>query len=317
MSEKKFLWTEKYRPQGFDDVIMHASLKNFFDNISDQIPNMIFHGPPGTGKSTIGFILGRRLDADTIIINGSSERNIDTLRSTIREFASTVTLDASSPHKLIIIEESDYTNQQSFQPALRRVIEEYADNCRFIFTCNYLHKMIEPLRSRTTQVNFNIPPAEKVSYMGKLHGRMCQILDIEGVPYDPKAVADRIYSTYPDNRQLLNSLQSEARTYGNIDSSNETEAGNLDRLVNLLASRVQNTSQKFSEIRKWIINNPETPAQLFTTLYKRFAENSEYMDKLPHIVLIIAEYQYKSAFAADQELNTTAALVEISGLFDE
>ena len=317
MSEKKFLWTEKYRPQGFDDVIMHASLKNFFDNISDQIPNMIFHGPPGTGKSTIGFILGRRLDADTIIINGSSERNIDTLRSTIREFASTVTLDASSPHKLIIIEESDYTNQQSFQPALRRVIEEYADNCRFIFTCNYLHKMIEPLRSRTTQVNFNIPPAEKVSYMGKLHGRMCQILDIEGVPYDPKAVADRIYSTYPDNRQLLNSLQSEARTYGNIDSSNETEAGNLDRLVNLLSSRVQSTSQKFSEIRKWIINNPETPAQLFTTLYKRFAENSEYMDKLPHIVLIIAEYQYKSAFAADQELNTTAALVEISGLFDE
>ena len=318
-NQKKFLWTEKYRPQTFDDVIFpHPSIADFFKSITHQIPNMILHGPPGTGKSTAGFILGKQIGADTLIINGSLERNIDTLRTTIQEFASTVTLSADSPHKLVIIEEADYTNQQSFQPALRRVMEEYADNCRFIFTCNYVKKLIEPLRSRSVEIDFRVPPNVKSQYLVKTHQHLCQVLQNENIPHDPEVVAKHIFNCYPDIRKTLGLLQSIANSQGTVNADEQvSQDANFEDLVKLLTNTYMNTTQKFSDIRKWVNNNPVEAAHFFTDLYKKMTEMNCPDEKIPSIILIIAEYQYKANFVADQEINTVAALLEISVLFDD
>ena len=307
MSE--YLWVEKYRPKKISDCILPEDTKNTFTQFLKQkeIPNLLLSGTQGTGKTTVARALCEELGADYIIINGSDEgRQIDTLRNKIKNFASTVSLTEQSAHKVVIIDEADYMNAESVQPALRNFIETFHNNCRFIFTCNYKNKILPALHSRCTIIDFAIKNGQKVKTAKALLDRLSKVLTDEDVAFDKKVLAELIQKYYPDFRRTINELQRYS-VRGKIDSGilfSLSEA-NTKELVKILKEK------RFNDMRKWVINNlDKEPSSLFTTIYE-LMYNSLQAQSLPQSILIIAGYQYKSAFVADQEINMVACLTEI------
>ena len=307
MSE--YLWVEKYRPKKISECILSEDIKNTFTEFLKQkeIPNLLLSGTAGTGKTTVARALCEELGADYIIINGSDEgRQIDTLRNKIKNFASTVSLTEHSNHKVVIIDEADYMNAESVQPALRNFIETFYKNCRFILTCNYPYKFIEPLRSRFTQIDFKIVNGQKVKTATALLTRLGKILDEQEVSYDKKVLAELIQKHYPDFRKTINELQRYS-VNGKIDSGifyNQKEAD----IKSLFASLKK---KDFNETRKWVVNSLSVaPADLFRIIYDSSKDHLQ-PQSVPQAILLLAGYQYKSAFVADQEINMVACLTEI------
>lgn len=305
--DDQYLWVEKYRPQKIDDCILPESMKNNFKQYLEQgeLPTFLFSGTAGVGKTTVAKALCEEVGADWIMINGSDEgRQIDVLRNKIKNFASTVSL--TDAKKVVIIDEADYMNADSVQPALRSFIEEFSNNCRFIFTCNFKHRIIEPLRSRCANIEFKVDSKEKQVIAAQFFKRVTQILKNENVEFEPKVVAELITQHFPDYRRILNELQRYSVS-GKIDSG---------MLVNLTAESYKDLvkvlkERNFTEVRKWVAKNSDadTPV-LFRELYDNA---SEYMEAstIPNLILVLADYQYKAAFVADQELNIMAAMTEI------
>ena len=307
MSE--YLWVEKYRPKKIEDCILSQDIKETFSQFLSQkeIPNLLLSGTAGTGKTTVARALCEELGADYIIINGSDEgRQIDTLRHKIKNFASTVSLTETSNHKVVIIDEADYMNADSVQPALRNFIETFYNNCRFIFTCNYKNKIIPALHSRCTVVDFTIKNGQKVKTAKSFMERMSNVLTDENIEFDKKVLAELIQKYYPDFRRTINELQRYS-VRGKIDSGilySLSEANNKE-LVKLLKEK------KFTDMRKWVVQNiDKEPQALFRGIYDTLYESLD-AKSVPQSVLIIAGYQYKAAFVADQEINMVACLTEI------
>jgi DNA polymerase III delta prime subunit len=304
-----FLWVEKYRPRKIQDCILSEDLKNTFLEFvkKKEIPNLLLSGTAGTGKTTVARALCEEIGVDYIIINGSDEgRQIDTLRNKIKNFASTISLTKEANHKVVIIDEADYMNAESVQPALRNFIETFFNNCRFIFTCNYKNKIIPALHSRCTVIDFRIVNGQKVKTATQLMDRLSIILKDEGVEFDKKVLAEVIQKYYPDFRRTINELQRYS-VRGKIDSGilfSLSEENNKDLIVKL-------KDKDFNGMRKWVIQNlDKEPSALFTSIYDNLYEHLE-PKSIPQAVLIIAGYQYKAAFVADQEINMVACLTEI------
>ena len=303
-----FIWVEKYRPQQIDECILPDHIKKTFQDFVNQgeIPNMLLSGPPGIGKTTVAKALCKQLGVDYYVINGSDEgRFLDTVRNNAKNFASTVSLTSQSKHKVIIIDEADNTTSD-VQLLLRASIEEFSGNCRFIFTCNYKNKIIEPLHSRCSVVEFSIKGKEKVKIAGLFFKRLQQILDTEKISYDPPVLAEIINKHFPDWRRVLNECQRYSVS-GKIDSG--ILATFSDVSVNDLIRNLKD--KNFPEVRKWVVDNLDNDSsvllrRLYDSLYETLVPNS-----IPAAVLIIAKYQYQIAFVADQEINLLAALTEI------
>lgn len=301
-----FLWVEKYRPQTIDECVLPDSLKKTFKEFieSGQLPNFLFCGGAGVGKTTVAKALCNEIGAEYLFINGSEESGIDTLRTKIKNFASTISLTDSK--KVVILDEADYLNPNSTQPALRAFIEEFSSNCRFIFTCNYKQKIIEPLHSRCAVVDFKIENTEKPALATEFFKRTTNILKTEGIEFDQKAVAELITKYFPDFRRVLNELQRYSVS-GKIDSGvliNLTEESFKELIKNL-------KEKNFTEVRKWVAKNGDSDGiNIFRQLYDSATSNIE-VSSIPQLVLILADYQHKAAFVADHEINLMAALTEI------
>ena len=303
-----FIWVEKYRPQQIDECILPDHIKKTFQDFVNQgeIPNMLLSGPPGIGKTTVAKALCKQLGVDYYVINGSDEgRFLDTVRNNAKNFASTVSLTSQSKHKVIIIDEADNTTSD-VQLLLRASIEEFSGNCRFIFTCNYKNKIIEPLHSRCAVVEFGIKGKHKQEIAAAFFGRLIHILDQERIDADKKVLAELINKHFPDWRRVLNECQRYS-VGGKIDSG--ILAHFSDVRVNDL---VNNLKQKdYAEVRKWCVNNLDNdPAVLMRRIYDSLYE-SLIPATIPAAVLILAKYQYQIAFVADQEINLLACLTEI------
>jgi len=302
-----FLWVEKYRPRTVSECVLPESTKQVFQQIVDtgEIPNMMFTGTAGLGKTTIAKALCNQLGCDYIMINGSEEGNIDTLRNKIKRFASTVSL--AGDVKVVILDEADYLNPQSTQPALRGFIEEFSDNCRFILTCNFKNRIIEPLHSRCGVYEFNITKKDLPELCGKFFERSKMILKEEGVEIpDTKLLADLIMRFAPDWRRVLNELQRSSSS-GTLDLSSlgSKANGNYDALFSSLKSK------DFKKMRSWVTNNIDVDASvIFRSIYDNMYEKVD-PSSIPQLVLILADYQYKNAFVADHELNMVACMTEI------
>jgi DNA polymerase III delta prime subunit len=303
-----FIWVERYRPKTIEDCILPESTKKTFQEFLNkgEIPNMLLAGPPGIGKTTVAKALCNELGVDVYVINGSDEgRFLDTVRNNAKNFASTVSLSSDAKHKVVIIDEADNTGND-VQLLLRAFIEEFAGNCRFIFTCNYKNKIIEPLHSRCAVIDFGIKGKEKSSLAGSFFKRLQNILDAEGVRYDPKVLAELINKHFPDWRRVLNECQRYS-VGGEIDSG--ILASFSDISVNELVKNLKD--KNFPEVRKWVVSNLDNDAshllrRIYDSCYDCLSPQS-----IPAAVLVIAKYQYQCAFVADQEINLLAALTEI------
>ena len=303
-----FIWVEKYRPKTIDDCILPDRIKNTFKEFlqEGEIPNLLLAGPPGIGKTTVAKALCQQLGCDYYVINGSDEgRFLDTVRNQAKNFASTVSLTASANHKVIIIDEADNTTSD-VQLLLRASIEEFSKNCRFIFTCNYKNKIIEPLHSRCTVVDFTINKRDKPTIATQFFSRLTYILEEEKVETDKKVVAQLINQHFPDWRRVLNECQRYSVS-GKIDSG--ILAVFSDVAVNDL---IKNLKQKnFSEVRKWVVTNLDNDTSvLLRRIYDSLYDTLEH-HSIPAAVLILGKYQYQIAFVADQEINLLACLTEI------
>jgi DNA polymerase III delta prime subunit len=304
----EFLFVEKYRPQVIDDCILPDDTKKTFKEFVEkgEIPNLLLAGPPGIGKTTIAKALCNELGADFYVINGSDEgRFLDTVRNQAKNFASTVSLTGSSKHKVIIIDEADNTGND-VQLLLRANIEAFYNNCRFIFTCNYKNKIIEPLHSRCAVIDFTIKGKQKTQLAGSFFKRLQNILDAEGIEYDQKVVAELVSKHFPDFRRVLNECQRYS-TGGQIDAG--ILASFSDISVNELIKHLK--EKNFTEVRKWVVSNLDNDAavllrRVYDSCYDCLSSAS-----IPAAVLVIAKYQYQCAFVADQEINLLAALTEI------
>ena len=306
MSE--FLWVEKYRPQKIEDCILPSRIKDTFQQIVDQgnVPNLLLSGTAGIGKTTVAKALCKQLGVDYYVINGSDEgRFLDTVRSQAKNFASTVSLLGGSSRKVIIIDEADNTTHD-VQLLLRGFIEEFHKTCSFIFTCNFKNKIIEPIHSRCSCIEFGIQKNEKQQIMASFFSRLNNILDEEGVAYDKKVVAELIQRHFPDWRRVLNELQRYS-TSGSIDTGilSAMIDTNIDRLVDFLHKK------DYAAVRQWVVDNLDNDPNiilrnLYDSLYAKLESRS-----IPAAVLIIAKYQYQIAFVADQEINLLAAMTEI------
>ena len=306
MFGESFLWVEKYRPKTIEECVLPDRIKTLFEQISleGRIPNMILSGGPGMGKTTVAKALCNEVGCDFLMINGSEESGIDVLRTKIRGYASTVSFDGK--RKVVILDEADYLNPQSTQPALRSFIEEFEKHCSFIMTCNYINRIIEPLHSRCQTIDFKINKEEKLNVGSNFGKRLYTILDQEKVDYDKKVVAEVLMKHFPDYRRVLNELQKYSK-YGNIDSGILSQVSELD-LSELMKYM---KDKKFNEVRKWVVNNLDNdPQKVYRKIYD-IAENHIQTSSIPQLVLILADSQYKSAFAADHELNLVACLVEV------
>ena len=303
-----FIWVEKYRPTTIDECILPKSIKQTFQDFVDrgEIPNMLLSGPPGIGKTTVAKALCNQLGADYYVINGSDEgRFLDTVRTNAKNFASTVSLTSESKHKVIIIDEADNTTSD-VQLLLRASIEEFSKNCRFIFTCNYKNKIIDPLHSRCSVVDFSVNKKDKPTIAAQFFSRLNSILEEEKVEADKKVLAELINKHFPDWRRVLNECQRYAVS-GKIDSG--ILAAFSDVAVNDL---IKNLKQKnFAEVRKWVVTNMDNDTSvLLRRIYDSLYDSLEH-SSIPAAVLIIAKYQFQIAFVADQEINLLAALTEI------
>jgi len=303
-----FIWVEKYRPTTIDECILPKSIKKTFQDFVDrgEIPNMLLSGPPGIGKTTVAKALCNQLGADYYVINGSDEgRFLDTVRTNAKNFASTVSLTSDSKHKVIIIDEADNTTSD-VQLLLRASIEEFSKNCRFIFTCNYKNKIIDPLHSRCTVVDFSINKKDKPTIATQFFSRLTNILEQEKIDTDKKVVAQLINQHFPDWRRVLNECQRYSVS-GKIDSG--ILAVFSDVAVNDLIKSLK--EKNFSEVRKWVVANLDNDtSMLLRRIYDSLYDSLEH-STIPAAVLIIAKYQYQIAFVADQEINLLAALTEI------
>ena len=303
---KEFLWVEKYRPLNIDDCVLPKGLiKTFREFVNNnEIPNLLLCGSAGVGKTTIARALCEQLDADYILINGSEESGIDVLRNKIKGFASTVSL--SGGRKVVILDEADYLNPQSTQPALRGFIEEFSKNCRFIFTCNFANRIISPLHSRCSVIEFKIPKQETPEVARNFMVRVQNILEQEGVEYDKQVIVELITKYIPDWRRVLNELQRYSAG-GTIDVgilSNSTDM-HIDEVIDYIKTK------NFTKLRKWVVNNMDNdPHVVFRKVYDKLNDVMTPAG-VSQAVVIIAEYGYKSAFVVDQEINTVACLTEI------
>ena len=300
------LLVEKYRPATIDDCILPVSLKETFKDIvgSGECQNLLLTGGAGCGKTSVARALCNELDADNILINCSEDGNIDTLRTKIRTFASTVSISGNK--KVVILDEFDYSNANSIQPALRGAIEEFADNCRFIITCNYKNRIISPIHSRCTNIEFTIPSEEKPTLAGQFMQRVKTILDKEAIPYEDKILAQLITKYFPDFRRDLNELQRYS-VAGIIDIGILSQIGEVQVKELAVAMKGKN----FTEARKWVVSNLDnSQTELFRKIYDGL---HDYVtpSSIPQAILILADYQHKAAFVADQEINLTACIVEL------
>jgi DNA polymerase III delta prime subunit len=304
VSKEQFLWVEKYRPHKLDDCILpDDQLKTFREFVATgEIPNMLLCGSAGVGKTTIARAICEELECDYIIINGSEESGIDVLRTKIREFASSVSFGGKT--KVVILDEADYLNPNSTQPALRAFIEEFANNCRFIFTCNFKNRIIAPLHSRTAVIEFKLTKADRPKMAGRFMKRLSDILATENVTFDEKVVAEVLKKHFPDYRRVLNELQRYSVS-GTIDEGilvNVQEV-NMKELVTSLKSK------DFKKMRNWVVDNIDNdPNLIFRKIYDTILDEVKYPSQL---VLLLADYQYKAAFAANPEINLVACLAEI------
>ena len=301
----EFLWVEKYRPKTIQETILPDDLKETFQKIVDsgEIPNMLFTGTAGLGKTTVARAICNELGLDYIVINGSEEGNIDTLRGKIKQFASSVSL--SGGYKVVILDEADYLNPQSTQPALRGFIEEFSQNCRFILTCNFKNRVIEPLHSRCGVYEFNVKTNKDRATLGQQFFSRCRdILRNEGIEYNGKTVANLVMKHFPDFRRGLNELQR-----GSIGGSITTDIIVEDN--SKYSDLYKHLKEKdFKKMRQWVVNNIDLePASIFRGVYDSVEGNVK-PESVPQLILILADYQYKNAFVADHELNLVACLTE-------
>ena len=302
-----FLWVEKYRPKRVEDTILPSNLKATFQQIVDQdnVPNLILAGRAGVGKTTIAKAMLEEIGADYIVINGSMNGNIDTLRVEIANFASTVSFTGG--RKYVILDEADYLNANSTQPALRNFMEEFSKNCGFILTCNFKNRIIEPLHSRCSVIEFAIPNSEKADMAAQFFKRVKQILDDEGVEYDSKAVAAVVQTYFPDWRRALNELQRYSAT-GRIDSG--ILANKSDDNINTLFAHLK--GRNFTEMRKWVAENSDIEsAVLYRQLYDKMPEKVKSTTSIAESIVVLAQYQYQEAFVANPEINRVAALATL------
>jgi replication factor C small subunit len=305
---KEFVWAQKYRPQSVEECVLPAATKAMAQALvkKGEIPNMIFSGGPGMGKTTLAFALAKDIGCDSMYINASVDNGIDTLRYKIQTFASTMSLEGDDKPKIVILDEADGLTP-AMQAGLKSFIESFSENCRFIFTANNKHKLIEPIHSRCNHIDFTLNPADKPAIASAIMKRCVDILDMESVKYDKAAVAALVKKTFPDFRRTLNDLQRYS-VGGVIDSGVLDLKGesNIRQLFNLIKEK------KIAEMRKWVSMNEDIdPATLFRTMYDLSAE---FMTPLGQaaLILIVADYQYKAAFVADQQVNTMACLVEVA-----
>lgn len=302
---EQILWTEKYRPQKVEDCILPESIKQTFQEYVNkgEIPNLLLSGSAGVGKTTIAKALCNEIGCDYIVINGSDEgRRIDDIREKIKNYASSVSL--SGGRKVVIIDEADYLNPESVQPFLRGFIEQFAVNCSFIFTCNYKNRIIEPIHSRCTVIDFRLN-GQKQKMAISFFKRVEKILEQEGITYDKDAVAAIVTKHFPDNRRILNELQRYSVS-GNIDKGILANVSEIS-ISNLIKSLKE---KDFGSMRKWVVQNIDNDS---TTIYRKIYDNLyDYVEpnSIPQAVLILARYQYQSAFCADQEINLVACLTE-------
>jgi DNA polymerase III delta prime subunit len=308
MSRDEFLWVEKYRPKTIEECILPQNIKQNFKEFIDkgEIPNLLLSGPPGIGKTTVAKALCNELGVDFYVINGSDEgRFLDTVRNHAKNFASTLSLMSDAKHKVIIIDEADNTTHD-VQLLLRAFTEEFSSNCRFIFTCNYKNKIIQPLHSRCSCVEFSIKGKNKPLIASQFFNRLREILVKENVEFDEKVVVELINKHFPDWRRVLNECQRYSSS-GQIDSGILVNFSQIktDDLIKCLKEK------KFMEVRKWVVNNLDNdPSVILRGIYDCLYANL-LSTSIPAAVLVIAKYQYQSAFVADQEINLLAALTEI------
>jgi DNA polymerase III delta prime subunit len=302
--EDQFLWVERYRPRKLSDCILPADQKKVFEEMLEkgEIQNMLLCGSAGVGKTTVARALCEELETDYIIINGSEESGIDVLRTKIKQFASTVSFSGKT--KVVILDEADYLNPNSTQPALRAFIEEFSANCRFIFTCNFKNRIIPPLHSRCAVIEFKLAKEDKPKIAAKFFKRVTEILSLENVESDPKVVAKVIEKHFPDYRRVLNELQRYSVS-GKIDEGILVNMGevNMTELVTCLKTK------DWKKMRGWVVNNIDNDPS--TIIRKVYDSLTDQVVQVPQLVLILADYQYKSAFCADQEINLVACLTEI------
>ena len=301
-----FLWVEQYRPKTIDDCILPDSLKTLFKSFikKGELSNLLFSGTPGIGKTTVAKALCEELNCDWIMINGSEEGGIDVLRNKIKNFASTVSL--SGGKKVVILDEADYLNPQSTQPAMRGFVEEFHKNCRFILTCNFKNRIIEPLHSRFSNIEFKVNPKDKPKLATKLFERAVYILKEQNISYEEKVLAELIKKHFPDFRKLINELQRYSVS-GTIDAGILVNVS--DENLKSLLTHLKN--KEFSDMRKWVVQNLDNdPVKIFRKIYDTLYQSLE-PSTIPIAILIIADWQYKSAFVADQEINLVACLTEL------
>lgn len=302
---EQFLWVERYRPQKIADAILPPELKKIFQTFVDQknIPNLILSGPAGVGKTTVAKAMLEELGCDYIVINGSMNGNIDTLRNEIANFASAVSLTGG--RKYVILDEADYLNTNSTQPALRNFMEEFSRNCGFILTCNYKNRILPALQSRCAMVDFDIPKDSKPKMAGQFYKRVVDILGKENVKFEAPVVAEVIKKHFPDWRRVLNELQRYSAT-GAIDSGILTSFKDMS-IRDLFAAM---KARSYDDVRRWVHDNSDQDqSAVFQAV---FDSAEEYVEKkaIPELIVIIADYQYKAAFVANHEINLLAFLVE-------
>ncbi len=304
---EEYIWAQKYRPKTVDECIIVDELKDKFQNFVEKgdLPNLLLYGTAGTGKTTIAKAVLETLGCDYIEINGSLEgRNIDTLRNTIKSFASSVSFTGG--RKFVLLDEADGLNPTSLQPALRGFMEEFSANCGFILTCNFKDKIIKPLHSRCSVINFTIPKDKKPVMAAAFYKRVCEILVKEGIEYDKAVVVKLIQKHFPDFRRVLNELQQCASASGGITSDALVSQDNaMDELI------VHLKNKNFSKMREWVVHHGDAdPERFFRKLYDGMYQWMK-PETIPTVVVTLAEYQYKACFVADQEINIVACLTEL------